>query len=124
MPREKVVEHAGDVFMAALGFEIIRFSQARATMQTPGIPDRRYYRRAQSRQGAAGSTTDDWSKAYMLWWEAKRETGKQSEYQQEFQKLVEACGELYLVGTDEVLHDWAELEGLIQRLPNGFLRLR
>lgn len=90
-PKEKWVEHAGDQLMALYGFKIVRFSQVRATNQTPGIPDRKYY------HPIRGLT---------LWWEAKRPGGKQSHAQQDFQAMCEACGETYLVGTTEVLMDY------------------
>lgn len=121
------MEYRGDLFMGSLGFTVIRFSQARATMQTPGIPDRRYYRPPRektSRQNALGPTnaTADIPRegGLSLWWEAKREGGKQSPFQRAFQELCEACGETYLVGTDSVLHDWAVARGLVERLPNGW----
>lgn len=98
---EKVVEHAGDLFMQALGFEIIRFSMARATMQTPGIPDRRYY---SPRRKLA------------LWWEAKAANGHQSAFQTAFQRMCEACGEIYLVGTEDVLLSFAVSRGWVERL--------
>ncbi len=89
----KVIVPVGDGFMAQLGFTAIRFSQSRATMQTPGIPDRKYY-------NAARNVT--------CWWEAKAEDGKQSQVQYGFQLLAEACGEVYLLGTEDVLVRWVE----------------
>lgn len=100
---EKQIEHLGDKLMQMLGFEIIRFSQPRNTMQTFGIPDRRYYRAPKADHPA-----------YALWWEAKRVGGKQSYYQQNFQAMVEGCGETYLCGTDDVLLWWAREWGLIR----------
>lgn len=90
--------------MAVLGFTAIRFSQARATMQTPGIPDRRYY--SSDRQVA-------------VWWEAKTEIGRPSPFQVAFRGLVESVGEEYVLGTDEALVDWAVAKGFAERLPNG-----
>ncbi len=92
---EKSVEHDGDKLMAAHGFEAIRFSQPRATKQTPGIPDRRYYRPARAE-----------TPAFSLWWEAKAADGVQSPAQRHFQELVESCGETYLLGTDHELLAW------------------
>lgn len=37
---EKIVERECDAALAALGFDVTRFSQPRRTMQTEGIPDR------------------------------------------------------------------------------------
>lgn len=90
-PKEKHVEHAGDQLMALYGFQIIRFSQARATNQTPGIPDRKYYHTGRK---------------LTLWWEAKRPGGKQSHFQESFQAMCEACGETYLCGTVDVLRNY------------------
>ena len=102
---ERTVEDSGDRFMMALGFTPIRFSQPRNTMQTPGIPDRRYYSPA---RGAA------------VWWEAKTEIGRPSGPQVALRLLVEAVGEVYLIWTDEVLQEWAAQRGWVERLPNGF----
>jgi hypothetical protein len=120
---EKQVEHAGDLFMHMLGFSSVRFSQARATQQTPGIPDRRYYRAGAAAQDAPGSN-GKLDRPLSLWWEAKRAGGRQSAFQEAFQAMVERHGEVYLCGTDEVLHDWAVEQGLVVRLPNGFKRVR
>jgi len=106
---EKQVEHSGDLLMSTLGFTVIRFSQARPTQQTPGIPDRRYY--SPERKTA-------------LWWEAKRENGRQSAFQAAFQAMCESVGETYLVGTDSVLLDWAVERGFCERLANGIRVLR
>lgn len=101
---EKQEERAGDKLMAALGFTAIRFSQPRNTMQTLGIPDRRYYR---------PDPAYDVRFALAVWWEAKREGGKQSEAQKAFQALVESCGEEYVVGPLSALVAWCEREGLV-----------
>lgn len=97
---EKQVEARGDRLMATLGFDIVRLSQPRASMVTPGLPDRRYYHRARK---------------IAVWFEAKREGGKQSFFQQDFQAMAEACGETYLVGTDDVLVAWCRQQGLIRQ---------
>lgn len=88
LPTEKQVEKNGDYFMAALGFETVRFSQPRHTMQTFGIPDRRYYHR---------------ERKLALWWEAKRPGGRQSDHQRGFQQMVEAVGEVYVLGDTDNL---------------------
>lgn len=85
---EKAIEAAGDRAMASLGFRVIRFSQSRATMQTPGIPDRRYVH--------AG-------RCLAIWWEAKREGGRPSAYQLYFQAECNTIGENYVRGTDDDL---------------------
>ena len=111
---EKQVEHAGDELMASvfgddLDFKIVRFSQARATKQTPGIPDRRYYMP---------------KRRMAVWWEAKTAIGRQSTFQAAFQAICEACGEEYVVGTDEALVDWLVAKRFAERLPNGLRVLR
>lgn len=88
---EKAIEHAGDKQMAALGFEVVKFSHPGRTKQTPGIPDRRYYHRA---------------RRLVLWWEAKSPTGRQRPDQRWFQEMCEACGETYVLGTDRDLFAW------------------
>lgn len=102
---EKHVEANCDRLMAGLGYTAIRFSQPRNTMQTPGIPDRRYYK--------ADAFQDGTRVAHAIWFECKRPGGKQSAAQVAFQKLVESCGESYVVGgLDELvswLVDWAPL---------------
>ena len=90
-PTEKQVEHMGDRLMATYGFDIVRFSQARATMQTEGIPDRRYYHR---------------ERKLAVWWEAKAPKGKQRPKQAEFQRMCEAVGEVYVLGTHDALAAW------------------
>lgn len=96
---EKHVEAACDRLMAGLGYTAIRFSQARATMQSPGIPDRKYYNGGHS-----------------FWLEVKRPGGKQSDYQRVFQFLAESAGEQYVLGgLDELarfLVDFAPLNRL------------
>ena len=95
---EKQVEHLGDQLMQTLGFEIVRFSMARATQQSPGIPDRLYI----------NST-----KKFAVWWEAKRAGGKQSYAQQDFEAMVNAVGTWqYVCGTDDALVAWCRQQGL------------
>jgi len=80
---EKDVERQCDSLMAQLGWVAIRFSQARASHQTEGIPDRRYYH--------AG-------RRLALWFEAKAPNGRQRPAQKQFQKMCESCGEVYVLG--------------------------
>jgi hypothetical protein len=88
---EKLHELAGDKQMVALGFEVVKFSHPGKTKQTPGIPDRRYFHRARK---------------LVLWWEAKSATGRQRPDQRYFQEMCEACGEIYVLGTDRDLFTW------------------
>lgn len=95
--------------MSALGFTAVRFSQARATQQSPGIPDRRYY---------------DAERRAAVWWEAKTEIGRPSAYQVAFRAMCEACGEEYVIGTDDALLDWLVAKGYAERVgTNGGLRI-
>jgi hypothetical protein len=100
---EKAIEHAGDTLMAKLGFEIIRFSHPGKTKQTPGISDRRYYRRPRTIERRDGSYHRP---AIACWWEAKSATGEQRPGQKVFQELVMACGEHYVLGTLDALVAW------------------
>lgn len=88
---EKDVERLCDSLMSQLGYEIIRFSQARATNQTPGIPDRKYFHAVRGRA---------------VWFECKREGGKQSTAQRRFQLLAQLCDEDYVLGGIEELRAW------------------
>jgi hypothetical protein len=108
---------AGDDLMRALGFEVVCFSQKKRAKVTPGIPDRRYYRRPRKIELLYPLTTAGTQltslffpittiPAITLWWEAKSETGEQRPDQRAFQEMVEACGEVYLLGKLEVLKQW------------------
>lgn len=83
IPKEKHVEALCDQLMAMYGYAVIRFSQPRHSMQTAGIPDRKYF----------GATHKDG-----VWFECKRPGGKQSDAQRTFQLLAEYCGETYVLG--------------------------
>lgn len=103
---EKAHELEGDRQLAALGFEILKFSHPSKTKQTPGIADRRYYHRG---------------RRLALWWEAKSSTGRQRPDQVKFQELVEACGEHYVLGTDHDLFDWLVTRGIAARTVGDLL---
>jgi hypothetical protein len=94
---EKAHELNADRHLLAIGFEVVKFSHPGKTKQTPGIADRRYYHRG--RQLA-------------FWWEAKSATGTQRPDQKNFQELVEACGDLYVLGTDRELFAWLAARGV------------
>lgn len=107
VPRERHEENAGDRLMHSLGFSVIRLSQTRATQQTPGIPDRRYYH---PELGEA------------FWWEAKRSKGgRQSPAQREFQRLCEATGDVYVLGDFEALVDYCVSRDWVGRFGAGHL---
>ena len=80
-PLEKEVESQCDKMLTLMGWSVVRFSQARATRQTRGIPDRKYYR---------GRDT--------FWFECKAQDGRQSSEQKAFQEMCEEAGELYVIG--------------------------
>jgi hypothetical protein len=88
---EKQIELAGDKQLAALGFEVVKFSHPGKTKQTPGIADRRYYHRA---------------RRICFWWEAKSATGRQRPDQRLFQEMCDAVGDPYCLGTDRDLFTW------------------
>lgn len=104
LAREKAVEAEGDRIMAALGFDVVRLSQARRSKIQPGLPDRRY--RHHHRKLA-------------LWWEAKAEWGRQSPDQKAFQEAEEACGQVYVLGTHVDLLDWLQLHRVCRRERDG-----
>lgn len=107
-PSEKDVERLGDKLMALLGFTAWRYSQARATQQSPGIPDRFYTHP---------------TRGLHVFWEAKRPGGKQRTSQRTFQAEVTACGLNYVCGTDDVLLAWCEAQGLCRSLASGALTI-
>lgn len=90
--------------MSAVGFTAVRFSQSRATHQTLGIPDRRFYCPA---------------RRVAVWWEAKTEVGHPSAGQLAFRAMCEACGEDYVIGTDGALTDWLVARGIVGRVSSG-----
>jgi hypothetical protein len=89
---EKEVVARADKQLRALGFRVINTSQPRhAKYITPGVPDRFYFHRARGLGFA---------------WEAKTATGEQSPAQRDFQEDMDACGWLYVLGTDVDLFAW------------------
>jgi hypothetical protein len=80
---EKAVEARIDQLCALAGCTAIRFSQARATMQTPGVPDRLYFA---PEHGLA------------FWVEAKAPKGRQSTAQATFEALSSLCRVPYVLG--------------------------
>lgn len=92
-PLEKEVEKECDNLMKALGWTVIRFSQPRHTMQTYGIPDRRYY-------PPPSPKAEYWLNAgpQPFWFECKRKGAKQRKEQIEFQALCKTVSEGYVFG--------------------------
>lgn len=88
---EKAEERLCDNLMAKLGFTVVRFSQARATNQTLGIPDRRY------RNTTIGRA---------FWWEVKAANGKLSEQQFLFLRGEQGVGDSAGCGTLDDLLEW------------------
>lgn len=103
---EKAHVAEGDKIVRALGGKVVSFSQPRASKQTPGIPDRRYY-------------FERW--AVVFWWEAKAEWGAQSPAQKDFQAMCEACGESYLCGELQTLTNYLVCLHLCTINPDGSL---
>ena len=108
---EKEVERRVDALCAAAGCKAVRFSQPRNTMQTPGIPDRRYYPDPLKPPhfGALGRA---------FWFEAKAPGGWQTKPQQDFQRMAEAAGEDYVLGGYREALEYLAHRGL-WRLPEG-----
>ena len=88
---ERAEEQLCDSLIGRLGGAIIRFSQPRNTMQTLGIPDRRYRLRGRC-----------W------WWELKKADGKLSSEQRDFLVAELAYGERVGVGTLEDLLEFLD----------------
>ena len=97
---ERVHELEGDRVMRSLGFDVIRFSRPGRTGQTEGIPDRRYYHRR---------------RRLVFWWEAKAATGRQRPEQCEFQRMCEAVGDPYVLGTFDDLCAHLVAAGIAER---------
>jgi hypothetical protein len=95
----------------ALGCKVYNLSQARATKQTPGLPDLWVVclRSGWSRQGK------------VAWWhETKTPTGKQSEDQREFQRECKACHVVYVLGGILAAEEQLITFGIAERI-NGTL---
>jgi len=91
---EKEIEHEIDLAMTDAGFHVVRFSQARASQQTPGIPDRLYLLP---------------SSGVALWVEVKRARGKVSPAQKELHELLRASGhEVEVWRHENDAHDFLE----------------
>jgi hypothetical protein len=112
---EKRIEAEGDDMMRKLGFEVIRFSHPGKTQQTPGIPDRRYYRRPRMLELRDGRFL---APAITVWVEYKSATGEQRPGQKLFQELVEACGETYLLAGPGALETWLIAQRIAVRVGN------
>jgi hypothetical protein len=111
---EKQIEHACDVLMQKLGFDVLRFSHPGKTMQTEGISDRRYMRRARIVDSPRGGK--HWQRAVCVWFEAKSATGEQRPGQALFEELVEACGEEYVCGGVDELTAWLITNKIAERV--------
>lgn len=114
---EKQVEHEGDQLMQKLGFEVIRFSRPGKTKQTPGIPDRRYYRRPRvvsQETRPDGLVLRHTTKPIVVWVEYKSATGEQRPGQKLFQELCTECGEAYVLGGLAELQTWLVERGIAE----------
>ena len=83
VPSEKQVQAAVVRLYTLAGCAVYNLSQARATMQSPGLPDLYVFH---------ADTGTAW------WHEVKRPGGKPSPAQLEFQARCAACGVPYLLG--------------------------
>jgi hypothetical protein len=97
MRSEKEEELRCDQLVAREAGASVHFSQARAPMQTPGIPDRRY------RLGGIA-----------FFWEVKRADGKLSAEQDDFIDAEVSCGCLCGAGTSD------DLEPIVLALAKGW----
>ena len=88
---EKAEERLCDQLIAKLGGQIVHFSHPGRTMQTPGIPDRRY-----RLYGVA------------FWWEVKKASGRLSKAQVDFLMAELEAGEFVGCGDLNVLVAYAE----------------
>lgn len=105
LPRatEKQEMALADKAAKLLGFVVVNFSQARASKQTPGIPDRLYLHEG---RGAA------------FWFECKREGGRVSVAQRRLHEALGRAGHTVCVGTSELAI--RELERIVaDRSPLG-----
>jgi hypothetical protein len=113
MTPEGRVELAADRLMATLSYTSVHFSQRRASGQSEGIADRKYYADYR-REGRAHRHT--------FWFEAKA-PGKeknQSEDQRKFQRMVEHAGEDYVLGGISELVTYLNGLGIhVRELPSG-----
>lgn len=107
-PTEKAEQRAIVRLYEAIGCHVYSFSQPRKTMQTPGIPDLYVI------HPGAGQA----------WWhEVKRQVGPdwalppsasaQRPEQREFQERVEACGDIYILGSRTDAKNWLEAIGIL-----------
>jgi len=91
-PTEKQEQQWADRFIVgSLGGTRSNFSQARPSMQTPGIPDRRY-----------------WAVGLAFWWEMKAEDGRLSPAQDEYLTRELDHGALGGCGTYQDLIQYVE----------------
>lgn len=95
-----------------LGLKVVSFSQYRrgsGTGQTPGIADLKVYC---ERKG-------------LTWWhEVKTPTGVQSKEQREFELMVRACHEDYLLGGTKAALDHLQLVGVLSADGRSILEQR
>jgi hypothetical protein len=97
---EKDEERFADKAAAMLGFTVVRFSQPRASKQSPGIPDRLYLC---PRRGRG------------FWGELKRVGGKATPQQRALHEALRACGHTVVVGPaqDQI----AEMDRIVLNRP-------
>jgi len=97
-PLEKDVQRQVKGIYKQFGCSVYDFSQPRATMQTAGIPDLLIFHES--------------SKTFWFM-EVKRDGGKQTQNQLDFERRVQWCGGVYILGgVAEALKALREIAGI------------
>ena len=101
-PTEKQVQQEVKNLAHLCGFDVADFSQPRASMQTPGIPDLLLHHR---------------KRGFVVWVEVKRPGGKLSPHQKAWKQMVEEAGvEDYhsiVCSSADDLDSWMRSEGYL-----------
>lgn len=113
MTPEGRVELAADRLMATLNYTSVHFSQRRASRQTLGVPDRKYY---------ADYRRDGERHRHTFWFEAKAPGKEKTQRpdQLKFQLMVQSAGEDYVLGGISELVTYLNNNGItVRELPSG-----
>jgi hypothetical protein len=106
VPLERQEEALGDRMMVSFGFERWALSQARATQQTLGWPDRLYIHA---------------TRPLAVYWEAKRVGGRPRPAQLAFAAHCQRLGWHHVLGPSDALADWLVAQRLARRVGPGHL---
>jgi hypothetical protein len=104
---EKAIQASAEKLMRLFGFEVYHLSQARASKQTPGLPDDIFIGHGQ-----------------IIFYECKTETGKRSKAQERFRDLVLSSGGTCICGGLPIVEATLVGLGLARRVPGGIEGLR